>query len=122
MIYYSKKYFKSKYNIGSFIIIIPGMSKRTFTFRSDLEAIVITHNKRHNRKHQYFTEELELYRIPYSSNDTRSEIIIDSGYSFRNFENIGGFYNFLKKNKKKDVVHYDSRGFLAFKVVTEDGQ
>lgn len=124
MIYYSKMYFKSKYNKGSFIIIITGigMSKRTYTFTTDLETIRITHHKKHHRKHQYFTEELEFYHIPNSTNDDLSENVIDSSYRFRNFEDISGFYNYLKKNKKKDIVQYDFRGFLVFKVITEDGE
>jgi hypothetical protein len=114
-------YFKSKYNNGSFIIIITRMSKRTYTFTLDYETIIITHNKRYHKKHQYFTEELEFYRIPNSSDEARSETVLDSGYRFRNFEDIGGFYDYLKKNKKKDIVYYDVRGYLVFKVVTEEG-
>ena len=63
-----------------------------------------------------------FYHIPNSSDDARSEILIDSSYRFRNFEDIGGFYDYLKKNKKKDIVQYDTRGFLIFKIITEDGE
>jgi hypothetical protein len=47
--------------------------------------------------------------------------VLDANSAFVHFENVGDFYSYLKKNKNKDIVDFDSREFLSFMIKTEDG-
>ena len=97
------------------------MSKITYTFPTPTHKITLTHEKKRRPKYNYFMETITISCIGYSTNAKFYQGLLNADSEFVHFNGVAEFYQYLKKNKKKDIVDIDPRGFLKFTIKGEDG-